>query len=39
MLSDGMLRGLKLRATTYKVADRDGMYVTVSPKGTIVDFH
>jgi len=30
-----MLRGLKPRATTYKVADRDGMYVTVSPKGTI----
>ena len=35
MLSDGMLRGLKPGATTYKVADRDGMYVTVSPKGTI----
>ena len=35
MLSDGTLRGLKPEATTYKVADRDGMYVTVSPKGTI----
>ncbi|MCL4746933.1 MAG: integrase arm-type DNA-binding domain-containing protein, partial [Burkholderiaceae bacterium] len=35
MLSDGMLRGLKPRAAAYKVADRDGMYVTVSPKGTI----
>jgi hypothetical protein len=35
MLSDGTLRGLKPEATAYKVADRDGMYVTVSPKGTI----
>jgi integrase len=35
MLSDGTLRGLKAKATAYKVADRDGMYVTVSPKGTI----
>ena len=35
MLSDGTLRGLKPEASTYKVADRDGMYVTVSPKGTI----
>ena len=35
MLSDGTLRGLKPRAAAYKVADRDGMYVAVSPKGTI----
>jgi hypothetical protein len=35
MLSDGMLRGLKPGAATFKVTDRDGMYVTVSPKGTI----
>ena len=35
MLSDGTLIGLKPKATAYKVADRDGMYVTVSPKGTI----
>ena len=35
MLSDGTLRGLKPGVTTYKVADRDGMYVTVSPKATI----
>ena len=35
MLSDGMLRGLKPEAATFKVTDRDGMYVTVSPKGTI----
>ena len=35
MLSDGTLRSLKPEATAYKVADRDGMYVTVSPKGTI----
>ena len=30
MLSDGTLRGIKPQATTYKIADRDGMYVTVS---------
>ena len=35
MLSDGTLRGLKPEATAYKVADLDGMYVAVSPKGTI----
>jgi integrase len=35
MLSDGMLRGLKPEAATFKVTDRDGMYVTVSTKGTI----
>ena len=35
MLSDGTLRGIKPKATTYKIADRDGMYVTVSPRGTI----
>ena len=35
MLSDGTLRGIKPQATTYKIADRDGMYVTVSPRGTI----
>ena len=35
MLSDGTLRSLKPEATVYKVADRDGMYVTVSPRGTI----
>ncbi len=35
MLSDGTLRGVKPDAATYKVADRDGTHVTVSPKGTI----
>lgn len=35
MLSDTSLRNLKPQDKTYKVADRDGMYVTVSPKGTI----
>ena len=35
MLSDGTLRGIKPQATTYKITDRDGMYVTVSPRGTI----
>lgn len=35
MLSDTSLRNLKPQEKPYKVADRDGMYVTVSPKGTI----
>ena len=35
MLSDTSLRNLKPQATPYKVTDRDGMYVTVSPKGTV----
>jgi integrase len=35
MLTDTELKHLKPRATPYKVVDRDGMYVTVSPKGTI----
>jgi integrase len=35
MLSDGTLRGLKPQASIYKVADRDGLYVVVTPRGTI----
>ena len=35
MLSDGMLRGLKPQASLYKVADRDGLYLVVTPRGTI----
>lgn len=35
MLTDLTLRNLKPRATLLKVADRDGMYVVVPPKGTI----
>lgn len=35
MLSDGTLRSIKPQATAYKIADRDGMYVTVSAKVTI----
>ncbi|MCZ8320079.1 MAG: tyrosine-type recombinase/integrase [Novosphingobium sp.] len=35
MLSDGTLRGLKPQAAPYKVSDRDGLYVVVSPRGTI----
>ena len=35
MLSDGVLRGLKPQAVLYKVADRDGLYVVVTPRGTI----
>lgn len=35
MLTDLKLKSLKPREKTYKVTDRDGMYVTVSPAGTI----
>jgi integrase len=35
MLSDTKLRNLKPREKPYKVADRDGLYVVVTPKGTI----
>ncbi len=35
MLSDLALKKLKPRERPYKVADRDGMYVTVAPTGTI----
>jgi hypothetical protein len=35
MLTDTALRKLKPNGATYKVADRDGMYVTVSKTGTI----
>jgi integrase len=35
MLTVFALRNLKPRATLYKVADRDGMYVAVSPKGSM----
>ncbi len=34
MLTDTALRNLKPKARPYKVSDRDGMYVTVSPAGT-----
>lgn len=36
MLTDTALRNLKPKARLYKVSDRDGMYVTVSPAGTVV---
>ena len=35
MLTDTALRSLKPKEAPYKLTDRDGMYVTVSPKGTI----
>ncbi len=35
MLTDFALRNLKPHEILYKVADRNGMYVIVSPKGTI----
>ncbi len=35
MLTDTALRNLKPKSLTYKASDREGMYVTVSPAGTI----
>ena len=35
MLTDTELKHLKPKAKPYKVTDRDGMYVLVSPGGTI----
>lgn len=35
MLTGTKLKALKGKEKTYKVADRDGLYVTVSPKGTV----
>ena len=35
MLTDTALKNLKPKNAQYKVADRDGMYVTVSPVGTV----
>jgi hypothetical protein len=35
MLTDSKLKALKPKAKIYKVADRDGIYVTVSPTGGI----
>ena len=35
MLTDTTLKNLKPKSAQYKVADRDGMYVTVSPAGTV----
>ncbi|WP_308563946.1 integrase arm-type DNA-binding domain-containing protein [uncultured Klebsiella sp.] len=35
MLSDTKLKNLKPKEKTYKVSDRDGLYVSVSPAGTI----
>src|SRR4051812_34089775 len=35
MLTDTALRNLKAKATAYKVADRDGMYVHVAASGSI----
>jgi hypothetical protein len=35
MLTDTKLRNLKPREKAYKVADRDGLYVSVLPSGTV----
>lgn len=33
MLTDTALKNLKPKSAQYKMTDRDGMYVTVSPAG------
>lgn len=35
MLTDAALRNQKPKSKIYKASDRDGMYVTVSPSGTV----
>jgi len=35
MLTDAALRNLKPKSKIYKASDRGGMYVTVSPGGTV----
>lgn len=35
MLTDTKLKNLKPQEKLYKVADRDGLYVAVSPAGTV----
>ena len=35
MLTDAALRNLKPKSKIYKASDRDGMYVAVSPSGTV----
>jgi len=35
VLTDTKLRNLKPQATLYKVNDRDGLYVAVTPAGSI----
>ena len=35
MLTDAALKSLKPKAKPYKITDRDGMYVLVSPKGSV----
>lgn len=35
MLTDAALRNLKPKSEIYKASERDGMYVTVSPSGTV----
>ena len=35
MLTDSKIKSLKPKNKLYKVADRDGLYVSVTPTGTI----
>lgn len=37
MLTDTALRNLKPKSKIYKPSDRDGVYVTVSPSGTVTN--
>ena len=39
MLTDTALRKLKPKSKIYKASDRDGMYVTVSPIGSVTFCH
>ncbi len=36
MLTDAGVKSLKHKEKSYKVTDRDGMYLVVQPSGTIV---
>ena len=36
MLTDTALKHLKPREKSYKVSDRDGMYVVVTPSGSVI---
>lgn len=35
MLTDTKLKNLKAQDKLYKISDRDGLYITISPKGLV----
>ena len=35
MLTDSKLKNLKAQDKLYKISDRDGLYITISPKGLV----